>query len=196
MFFQALKALVVDGAAFVGGDTLEHADKVNGLAVGHMAGGHRAAADHDRGDIGAEGAHEHARDDLVAVGDADEGVETVGLGHGFDAVGDDLPAGQGILHAGVPHGNAVADADGVELKRDAAGLTDGLLNEVRHLVQVHVAWDDFIEGIADADEGLVEVAGLDEAGGPQEATVWRAFETRFDGIAIHDRSFRFAKDEL
>ncbi len=61
-------------------------------------------------------------------------VETVRLDHGFHAVGDQLAAGQRVLHARVAHGDAVADADGVELEGHAARPHDGLLDEVADLV--------------------------------------------------------------
>ena len=47
------------------------------------------------------GGHEHAGDDFVAVGDTDHGIKTVSLAHGFDGVGDDLPAGQGFPEEGL-----------------------------------------------------------------------------------------------
>ena len=70
-------------------------------------------------------------DDLVAVGDADHAVEAVGRDHGLDAVGDQLARGQRVLHADVAHGDAVVDADGVELERHAARLAHRLLHDRR-----------------------------------------------------------------
>lgn len=129
----------------MGGNTFEDADEVNGFSVGGMAGGHGAPADHEGGDIGPEDAHEHARDDLVAVGDADNGVEAVGLDHGFHAIGDEFTTGEGEFHAGMTHGDAVADSDGVEFEGYAASLADGFLDQVGDLVQVDVAGDYFVE---------------------------------------------------
>ena len=62
--------------------------------------------------------------DLVAVGDADQGVGAVRVDHVLDRVGDQLAAGQRVEHAAVAHGDAVVDGDGVELAADAAGLGD------------------------------------------------------------------------
>ncbi len=71
---------------------LEDGDQVDGLARRRPAGLHRPAADEDRRDVAAHRGHQHAGDDLVAVGDADHAVEAVGLDHRLDGVGDDLAA--------------------------------------------------------------------------------------------------------
>ena len=52
----------------------------------------------------------------------------------LDRVGDDLAAGQRVAHALVVHRDAVADADGVELERRAAGHADAGLDGVGDLV--------------------------------------------------------------
>ena len=56
-----------------------------------LAGFHRPAGQHDRRDVHPAGGHEHARGDLVAIGDADPAVEAVGLDHELHAVGDTSP---------------------------------------------------------------------------------------------------------
>src|SRR5690606_19435938 len=58
-----------------------------------LAGFHGAAGDEDGGDVQAQGGHEHAGGDLVAVGDAHQGVGAVGVDHVFHGVGDDLAGG-------------------------------------------------------------------------------------------------------
>ena len=100
---------------------LEDVDQVDGPPVRQPSRAHRAAADEDRRDVEAHRRHQHAGDDLVAVGDADHRVEAVGGDHRLDAVGDELAAGQGVLHAEVAHDDAVVDGDGVELEGYAAG---------------------------------------------------------------------------
>src|SRR5690606_30385377 len=55
-----------------------------------LAGFHRSAGDEDCRDIQAQGGHQHAGGDLVAVADADDGVGAVGIDHVFNGVGDDL----------------------------------------------------------------------------------------------------------
>ena len=44
-----------------------------------MPGQHRAAADEDGGQVQPHRGHQHAGDNLIAVGDEDQGVEGVGL---------------------------------------------------------------------------------------------------------------------
>ena len=85
------------------------------------AGQHRAAADEDGRDVQPHRGHQHAGDDLIAVGDEDQRVEGMGFGHDFHGVGNQLAAGQAVFHAGVVHGDAVADADGIELEGRTAG---------------------------------------------------------------------------
>ncbi len=54
---------------------------------------------------------EHAGHDLVAAGDEDHGVELVALDRALNRICDDL-ARDGVVHALVVHGDAVAHADG------------------------------------------------------------------------------------
>ena len=145
-------------------------DQVDRFAVGRLAGLHGAAADEDRGNVAAHGPHEHAGHDLVAIGDADHAVEGVGLEHRLHGVGDHLAAGQRVLHARVPHGNAVVDADGVEDEGHAAGLADAFLDVLAHLVQVDVAGNDVGITVANGDERFAEVV-VAHAGGAEQAAV-------------------------
>jgi hypothetical protein len=188
-----------DAAGLVGADALEDGDEValfgggaqvRGQVAGGIglcdAGGHRSARDEDGGDVDAQGAHEHAGDDLVAIRDADHAVEAVGAQDGLDAVGDELARRQGELHAGVAHGDAVIDADGVEHEGDAAGLADEALDELADLVEVRVAGDAVDVAVGDGDERLVEIGlGFDHAGGAEEAAVGGAFKALLDGIGAH-----------
>ena len=89
-----------------------------------LAGLHRAAGDEHGRDVEAQRRHQHAGRDLVAVGDADQGVGAMGVDHVFDAVGDELARGQAVEHAVMAHGDAVVDRDGVEFLGDAAGRLD------------------------------------------------------------------------
>ena len=106
--------------AFTAPTPFKDRDQVNRLAL-EAAGQHGSAGNQDGGDVEAQGRHEHAGDDLVAVGHQDEAVHGMGRGHDLDGVGDELPGGQGIFHAGVVHGQAVADADDPELQGGAPG---------------------------------------------------------------------------
>ncbi len=100
-------------------DALKDRDQIHRLAL-KAPGQHGPAGNQDGGDVEAQGRHEHAGDNLVAVGHQDQAVHGMGRGHDLDGVGDDLPGGQGIFHAGVVHGQAVADADDPELQGGAA----------------------------------------------------------------------------
>lgn len=63
-----------------------------GYAINHdgFAGLHRSAGDEDGGNVQAQRCIEHARGDFIAVGDAYEGVGSVGIGHVLDGIGDDF----------------------------------------------------------------------------------------------------------
>jgi len=52
----------------------------------------------------------------------------------------------------VTHGDAVANADGVELEGDTARLTDALLDPFADPVQVDMAGDDLDERVADGNK--------------------------------------------
>ena len=129
-----------------GGD--EDVDQIDRLAVGRFAGFHRPAADENGGDVHAHHAHQHAGHDFVAIGDADHAVETMGLEHRLDRVGDHFPAGQRIFHSVVAHGDAVVHADGVEYERHAARLADALFDVIPHLIEMHVAGNDIDVAVA------------------------------------------------
>ncbi len=70
---------------------------------------------------------------------------------------DEFPGGQGIFHALVVHGQAVADADDPELQGRAPGQAHPGGGRLGNLIQVDVAGDEFVEGIGDADEGTVDL---------------------------------------
>ena len=60
-------------------------------------------------------------------------------GHDFDGIRDQLPAGQGILHALMVHGDPVADADGAKFDRCASGQAHPGLNGFGDFIQVDMA---------------------------------------------------------
>jgi hypothetical protein len=82
------------------------------------------------------------------------------------------------------HSDAVADCDGVEFKRDAAGLANGLLDEQGDLIKMDVARHYFAETVGDADERFVDV-GVTEAAGVKQAAMRRSLKTFFYCIASH-----------
>ena len=111
----------------------------------------------------------------------------MGHGHALDGVRDQLAAGQGIHHALVGHGDAVADGDGGELHRNAAGHQDALLGRVGNAAQVEVTGDDLIEGVDNTDQGLAADVLLEVAGGVEQAAGVGVLDTGKDlfGIQRH-----------
>ena len=147
-------------------------------------GQHRAAGDNDRRDIEPCRRHEHARHDLVAVRDEDERVKPGSHRDRLDGVGDELAARERVFHARMAHRDAVADTDGRELQRRTAGGRDAELCSLGNLAQMDVARDDFIEGIADADERLLEVL-LTVAVRMEQRTMRATRGAFLDNIASH-----------
>ena len=93
----------------------------------------------------------------------------MGVGHIFDAVGDELARGQRIEHAVVAHGDAVVDSDGVEFLGDAARGLDLARDQLAEILQVHVAGHELGEGIGDGDDRLAEIAVLHAGCAPKAA---------------------------
>jgi len=160
---------------------LKDRDQINRFARSCAALGHRAAGDEEGRDVQPRRRHQHARHDLVTVGDADQGVEPVRLSHGLDAVGDQLARGEAVVHAGMPHGDTVVDADGIELKRDAAGRAHRRFHLAAELLEVDMARNQVDIGVADADEGFFHVR-IGQAGGLEQAAVWRAVDALFNAV--------------
>ena len=154
-------------SAGVGGDH-HRVDEVEAVAGEFgLAGFHRAAGHEDHRNVQAQGRHQHAGGDLVAVGDADDGVGAVGVDHVLDGVGDDLAARQRIQHAVVAHGDAVVDGDGVEFLGHAAGAFDLAGDQLAQVLEVHVARYELGEGVGNGDDRLFEVVILHAGGAPQ-----------------------------
>src|SRR5207248_10845718 len=130
----------------------------------------------------AHGGHEHTRDNFVAVGYTDHAVEAMRLHHRLHAIGDQLAAGQRVFHADVSHSDTVIDANGVELKGNAARCPDGLLNEFTESLQMHMAGYHIDIGVADSNEGFVEIVFAHYTGRTQQAPVWCSFKAELDLI--------------
>ena len=147
-------------------------DKVDAARAGReldLAGLHRPAGDEHRRDVEAHRRHQHAGRDLVAVRDAHQRVGAMGVGHIFDAVGDELARRQRIEHAVVAHGDAVVDGDGVEFLGDAAGGLDLARHQLPEVLQMHVAGHELRERIGDRDDRLAEIAVLHAGRAPEAA---------------------------
>ena len=142
--FVFVKSLIVDDICLVGADRLEHLGQRD-LAPVHDAGEHGTAADDDRRDVHPDRCHDHAGDNLVAIGDKHDAVQHMGGDHRLDAVGDELARRQRIVHAVVSHRDAVAHSDGRNEHGGAAREPDARLDGVRELVEVDVPGDDLAE---------------------------------------------------
>ena len=151
---------------------LPHVGESDRLHVLVLSREHGPARDDDGRDVQPHGDHQHAGDDLVAAGEHHHAVELMGLDHVLGGVGDEFPAGQGIAHPFVPLADAVADGDGAELPGDAPRLDDPLLNEVRQLPQVEVAWYHLSERVDHCDHGFAQVLPV-QTGAVQQRPVSR-----------------------
>lgn len=107
--------------------------------------------------------------------------------YGFDAVGDDLAAGQAVLHAGVAHRDAIVDADGVEQERHAAGRAYSVLYDDAELIEVNMAGDDVDVAVGNGDKRLAKIFFL-HACRAQQAAMRRPLHAFLDRIGAHDAS--------
>ena len=121
------------------------------------AGQHRPAADDMAGMFSRAAAIIIAGLILSQLVIEHEPVELVRHRHRLDRIGDQLAAGQRVVHPGVAHGDAVADADGRELDGRAARPLDARLHRLGDGVQVHVPGDDLVLGVDHADQRAVQL---------------------------------------
>ena len=185
-FLPGPELVGVDEPGLVGPHSLEHLGEAGLLPVDAARQHGPAGADHG-GDVQPQGGHHHAGDDLVAVGQQHEAVEAVGGGQGLHGVGDEFPGGQGVVHPPVAHDDAVADADGGDLHRGAAGGVDAGLHGLRQLVKVRVAGNDLALGADHADEGTVQLL-LGESGGEEEGAVGGPVHPLGHLMAVHGKA--------
>ena len=157
------------GAVFIGGDH-HGVDQIQamagqfGLAGFHWAAGHK----HDW-HVQAQGGHEHAGGDLVAVGNTDDRVSAVGVDHVLHRVGDDFARGQGIEHAVVTHGDTVVHGDGIEFLGDTAGAFNFTGDQLAHVLEVHVTGHKLGKGVGDGNDRLFEIFVFHAGRTPQRA---------------------------
>ena len=171
----------------VGPHRLEHVAQAGAAAVLQPAGQHGAAGAEDGGDVQPGGGHQQARDVLVAVGHHHQAVKLVGGDHGLGGVGDEVPGHQGVLHADVAHGDAVAHGNGGEDHRGAPGGPDAGLHGLHDLVQVHVAGHNLIPRTDDAHQGAAELLlGIPQ--GVQQGAVGGPLHPFLDLIGTHGMS--------
>ena len=186
----ALEAIELGGRHLAprhGADGDKDVGEVDRAAV-ETAGEHRTTADDDGRKIDAGGGHQHAGDDLVAIGDENEPVKGVGPDNDLDGVGDQLAAGEGVFHAQVVHGEAVADADGVDLKGGAARHANATFGGVGDRPEGLVAGDHFVVGADDADEGLLHFT-IGTAECSQQGAMGSPLDAAFEDVAFHHAAF-------
>ena len=178
-----LQLFLGDHPGLVGAHGLKHFGEADLLAIIGASQHGAAGADHG-GHVHPHGGHDHTGNDLVAVGHQHHAVELVGHEHGLHAVADQLPAGQGVLHAHMAHGDAVAHADSGDHEGRAACCLNASFHGVGELVQVHVAGDDVAVGADYGDERLFQILGR-AAQGIEQAAVRRPFGALCHIIAAH-----------
>ena len=159
------------GIGFIGGGD-HRVDEVERdfLALHHdLARFHRPARDEDARNVEPHRCHQHARSDLVAIGNAHHRIGAMRVDHIFDAVGDEVAAGQRIEHAVVPHRDTVIDRDGVEFLGDAAGRLDLARDQLAQIFQMDMARHELREAVDHRDDRLAEIAVLHPRRTPQSA---------------------------
>jgi hypothetical protein len=80
------------------------------------------------------------------------------------------------------HGDAIVDADGIELKWHTTCRANSLFYQFAEGLQVDMAGYYIHIGIAYGDKGLVEIIFPHHTGRTQQATVWSSFESELDLI--------------
>ena len=146
-----IELFVGDPTRVVRTDRLKHGGKAGFLAF-HSACKHGTAADEHGGNIHARRRHEKPGHVLVAVGHHDEPVKAVGQDHGLGGVGDQITGNEGVFHARVTHGDAVANGNGGKYNGRSPCHGDTDLDRFYDLVEIHVPGHDFIIGTDDANE--------------------------------------------
>ena len=124
------------------------------------AGLHRAAGDEHGRDVQPQRGEQHARRDLVAVGDADQRVGAVRVDHVLDRVGDQLAATAASRACRVAHRDAVVDGDGVELAGHAARRADRAGDDLADLARWAWPGTNWVKLLATAMIGLPKSARL------------------------------------
>ena len=104
--------------------------------------------------------------------------------HALCGVGDQIPRDEGILHADVPHCDAVADCDRRKYHRYAARLRHAELYGIDDLIQIHMAGHDLVIGTYDPDHWLAHFF-LCKSQCIEQASVWSLLHPFFHIITSH-----------
>ena len=138
---------------------LECRDNVQLGVAGKLAtaSGDGTSIDHDRRPVHATHGHDNTRHVLVAARNRDVGVVPLSTHDSLDRVGNQVPRLQRVAHALCAHGDAITDANGVELHALEASLPYTLCNLVGQVHEMHVAGISRVPHGGAADLGLVHV---------------------------------------
>jgi hypothetical protein len=82
------------------------------------------------------------------------------------------------------HRDSVADGYCIKLERHAASLAHRLLDNLRHLVEMNVAGNDFTKAVRYGDKWLVDI-GIGYAAGVQKPPVGCPLKTALYFVASH-----------
>ena len=163
---------------------LEHVAEAGAAAILQAPCKHRPAGAKEGGNIDARRGHQEAGHIFIAVWNHDEPVKLVGERHGLGGIGDEVARDKRILHANVPHGDAVAHGDGGEQHGGASGCAHAGLDRFGDLVEIHVPGDNFVEGGHNADQRAANFL-FRIAERVKQAAVRRALHAGFDVIGKH-----------
>src|SRR4030095_10732790 len=140
--FDCLKLEHGHSSCFERTDAFEDVHQVDRLSIRKPSGAHCSTADKDGRDVDPHGRHQHVRHNLVAIRYANDAIEAMSFENRFHRIGYDLARGQTVLHTDVAHGDAVIDANRIELEGHAAGFAYRFLCEAAELLPVAGAGGD------------------------------------------------------
>ena len=175
--------LLSHGACRVGAHCLEHAGKTALLAV-YMTCQHGAAADENGRHIDTGCCHQKSRHILVTVRHHNQGVELMSHSHTLGGIGNQVTGYQGVFHAHMPHGDAVADCDSRKYNRSTAAHGNAKLYGFYDFIQVHMSRYDLIIGTHDADQRLLHLFFC-QAQRVKQTAVGRLLHTLFYCVTSH-----------
>ena len=175
----------------------EISNYIDELAYGLPVGFSIAIEHKNRWYVEPDCRHEHAGDDLIAIGNKNQRIESMGLYYYFYRVSDEFATGQAEPHAGMVHSDAIADTDSIDFKRGASSAVYTLLDSFSDSFKVHVARDNLIEAVNDSNKWLPNVV-ITATHCSQKRTVWRSLYALFGDVASHDiiSSDRLVKNPL
>mmetsp|Transcript_2771 Transcript_2771/g.4793 ORF Transcript_2771/g.4793 Transcript_2771/m.4793 type:complete len:270 (+) Transcript_2771:1016-1825(+) len=126
----------------------------------HLTGFHRATGNKDRRNVQAHRRHQHARRDLVTVGNTHQRVGAMRVRHILHGVGDHFAARQRIEHPVVAHGDAIVHRNGVHLFGHTTSFLNLTCHQLAHVFEVHVPRHKFRKRVDHCHNRLAKVLGF------------------------------------